>query len=184
MTFRFWLAAAIGVFALGIAWGLSSPPALMGGLSGEASAFGDLVRFAAGLPAWLMFAFILFKNISAVLLAFVLSPVLLLVPLGSLLANGWLIGYVARSVANEESVTYFLKGILPHGIIELPALFIGEAAALTFGVAAMQALFDRNKRGQFASRVRECVRLLAISGALFLPAALIEAFVTPRVLGR
>ncbi|MGE5271976.1 MAG: stage II sporulation protein M, partial [Thiohalocapsa sp.] len=38
---------------------------------------------------------------------------------------------------SEYSVGYLLAGLLPHGIIELPALFIGEAAALGFGSAAM-----------------------------------------------
>jgi stage II sporulation protein M len=182
MSFRFWLAVAIALFAFGIAWGGSSGPGATGGLPREAAALGDLAGFVTGLPAWLMFFFILFKNVSAVLFGFVFSPLLLIVPLVSLVANGWLIGYVARSIVSEQSLTYLLKGILPHGIFELPALFVGEAAALTFGVAAIQALFFKDQREQFTSRLRTCARYLTISAVLFVPAALIEAFVTPRLL--
>jgi stage II sporulation protein M len=98
--------------------------------------------------------------------------------------NGWLIGVVANTVVAERSVGYLLTGLLPHGVFELPALFIGEAAALTFGVAAIRALFDRSRGGALTVALKTNLKYVGVAAALFLPAALIETFVTPLLLRR
>jgi stage II sporulation protein M len=184
MTFRMWLVVVMSLFAAGIAWGLSTPSGSPGAFSAEANALQGLVDIIGSLPAWAMFVIILLKNISAIAFSFVLSPLFLIVPLASLLMNGWLIGVVAHAVVAERSLGYLLRGLLPHGIFELPALFIAEAAALSFGVAAMRAVFDPSRREGIAVALRANLKYLGIAAALFLPAALIEAFVTPLLLDR
>ena len=39
----------------------------------------------------------------------------------------------------------FMLGILPHGIIEIPAFIIGQAAALSLGSMAIAAVFIQEK---------------------------------------
>ncbi len=151
-------------------------------LSAETRSLEQMAKFISGLPLWLMFIFIFLKNVSAVLFSFAFSPLLLVVPVGSLLLNGWLIGAVANTVVREHSLVYFLKGVLPHGIIELPALFIGEAAAVCFGLAVIQAVFIKSKRQPFNATLKMNLKYLLIAAMLLLPAALIETFVTPRFL--
>ena len=184
MSVKTWLVIAVILFALGIVWGLSTSAGTSGAFSGETNALQQLAEFIAGLPVGLMFGFILLKNISAVLLSFVLSPFFLIMPILSLVINGWLVGAVANTVVAEHSVGYLLVGILPHGVFELPGLFIGEAAALSFGVAAMRAVIDRSGRGQLTATLKTSLKYLAISVLLFLPAALMETFVTPVLLKR
>jgi stage II sporulation protein M len=184
MSYRAWLIVVVCLFTLGIAWGLSTPRGSPGAFSAETTALQSLVDLIGKLPVGVMFAFILLKNITAVLFSFVLSPLLLVVPIASLVMNGWLIGAVANSVVAERSLGYLLAGLLPHGVIELPALFIGEAAALSFGVAAMRAAFDRSRRDDLSLALRSNLKYVGLAAGLFLPAALIETFLTPHLLGR
>jgi stage II sporulation protein M len=184
VSVKSWVVVVILLFGLGIVWGLSTPSNAAGAFSGETRSMQQLADFIAGLPAWLMFGFILVKNISAVLLSFVLSPFFLIMPVVSLVVNGWLIGAVANTVVAEHSAGYLLAGILPHGIFELPALFIGEAAAMSFGVAAMRGVLNKSNRGQLTDTLKADLRYLGISVLLFVPAAVMETFVTPLLLKR
>ncbi len=184
MKIKSWVAVVVVLFAAGIIWGLTTPSNTAGAFSGETRALQQLADFITGLPGWLMLGFILLKNVSAVLLSFVLSPLFLALPIVSLIVNGWLIGAVANNVVAQHSVGYLVAGILPHGIFELPALFIGEAAAISFGVAAMRAAFDETKRGQFTGVLKADLKYLGVSVLLFVPAAAMETFVTPLLLKR
>jgi len=101
------------------------------------------------------------------------------VPILTLAVNGWLVALVSTIVVEEESLGFVLAGLLPHGIIELPALFIGEAAALSFGAMAVIALFKKEKRNLLLPSLKQNLKYLSIALALFLPAAIIETYVTP-----
>jgi stage II sporulation protein M len=105
------------------------------------------------------------------------------VPVATLLLNGWLLGLVSTVVTEQESLGFVLAGLLPHGVIELPALFIGEAAALSFGIVAVIALFKKEKRGLFLPSLKQNLRYLTLAVALMLPAAAIETFLTPLLVG-
>ena len=182
MRYRWWVIVAVVLFGAGIAFGLSAPAAGGDGLSGDLGALEELARFITALPPWAMFLLIVFKNVTALLFSFVMGPFLLLVPLFSLALNGWVIGAVAGSVVAEHSIGYLLTGLLPHGILELPAFVMGQAASLSFGATAMLAVFRADRRGQFMPSLRLNLRYLAIACILLIPAALIEALVTPRLL--
>ena len=85
-------------------------------------------------------------------------------------------------VIQEESLGYLLAGLLPHGIFELPAFILGEAAALSFGTMAIVALFRKEGRNLLLPNLKQNSRYLMIALALLLPAAIIEAYVTPLLL--
>jgi stage II sporulation protein M len=123
------------------------------------------------------------RNITSLVLSFVLSPFLCIVPLVTLIANGWLLGFVSISALQKVSIWYVLGGLLPHGIIELPAIIMGEAAAFSFGSALILALFDKGRRASLKPDLVRSCKFLALACALLLPAAIIETFVTP-IIGR
>jgi stage II sporulation protein M len=123
------------------------------------------------------------KNVLALLLSFALSPILCLMPVLTLSVNGWILALVSSAIIKEKSLGFLLAGVLPHGIIEIPALFIGEAAALSFGVAVMVALFKKEKRSLLSSSLKQNSRYLFIALALLLPAAIIETYITPLLVG-
>lgn len=126
---------------------------------------------------------ILVNNVIVLLVSFVLSPFFGVVPVLTIILNGWVVGVFAAELAARESLGLVLAGLLPHGIIEIPALFIGEAAALSFGVAAMGSLFSADHRARFLPSLRRSLKYLGLACALLVPAALIEVFVTPLLLG-
>ena len=182
MSYRWWIIISVVLFAGGITLGLLSPTSIA---DLPAEDINDLVEFAdflATIPTWAVFIIILFKNITALVISFIFSPLLCLVPIIALVMNGWIIGFVSTSVLQEETLSYLLRGLLPHGIIELPAFIIGEAVALSFGAALILAIFKKEKRNQLVPHFRQNLKYLGLALVLLLPAAIIEAYVTPLFL--
>ena len=202
MRFRLSIVAVIIIFILGLVWGLlvshDSASSITNGtgstggssltndgtspFSAELQPMENLAKFINSLPAWAMFVIILLKNMSAVIFSFILSPLFLIVPVFSLVFNGWVIGVVSNQVIAQHSIGYLLAGLLPHGIFEIPALFIGEAAAFGFGIAIMRAVVSPNQREQLPAKLKSNLKYLVISLVILVPAALMETFVTPLLL--
>jgi len=181
LSYKRWVLVAIFLFVIGLVLGLTAPAGITNLLSEDIAAFKELGGILAPFN-FLTFIFILAKNVSAVLISFVLSPILCLVPILALTANGWLIAFVSASIVQEESLGFVLAGLLPHGIFELPALIMGQAAALSFGTMLILALFKRERRKLLLPSLRQSFKYLAIALALFLPGAIIETYLTPLLL--
>jgi len=182
MRYRWWIVITIALFGVGIAFGLADPLNLASLLSDELVYLGELGGILVPFT-FTMFIFIFIKNVVTLLFSFIFSPLLAIIPVVTLLLNGWLLGLVSAMVTEQQSLGYVLAGILPHGVIELPALFIGEAAALSFGIMAVMALFKKEKRGLFLPSLRQNLRYLGLALVLMLPAAAIETYLTPLLLG-
>jgi len=178
MKYKWWILVALLFFGIGIALGLATPTTSTNPISEEIAALEKLGDLVAPFKVSTVI-FIFMKNALALLLSFALSPILCLMPVLTLSVNGWLLALVSSAIVQEKSLGFLLAGVLPHGIIELPALFIGEAAALSFGVAVMVALFKKEKRSLLSSSLRQNSRYLIIALALLLPAAIIETYITP-----
>ena len=182
MRYRWWITIAVGLFVAGFIVGLTDPFDFASLVSSELVSLGDLAGVLDPFT-FSMFMFIFLKNITALLFSFIFSPILAIVPVGALLLNGWLLGLVSVIVTRQESLGFVLAGLLPHGIVELPAFFIGEAAAISIGIMAVIALFKKEKRGLFLPSLRQNLRYLALAAALMLPAAALETYLTPLLLG-
>lgn len=178
MKYRWWIFIAILLFGIGIGFGLVTPTSIASLISEDLVA---LEEFSGMLVPFEVSTFILIfvKNALAVLISFILSPIFCLVPILTLTLNGWLLAFISSMVVEEKSLGFVLAGLLPHGIIELPALFIGEAAALSLGAMAMVALFKKERKNLLLSSLRQNSKYLLIALALLLPAALIETYITP-----
>lgn len=181
MNYRGWIFIATFLFGIGLVLGLatpagiSPPPEYMAALEEQLS-------IILALPKFLIVIFIFIKNASALLLSFALSPIFCLVPILALTTNGWLIAFVSTAVIKEESLGFLLLGLLPHGIFELPALILGQAAALSFGTMAILALVKKEKRNLLLPNLKQNFRYLMVAFALLLPAAIIETYITPLLL--
>ena len=180
MNYKRWLLVATVIFVLGIAAGLATPP---GFISEDIIGIEDIESLTELSPSVLTI-FILFKNGLALLLSFALSPLFLIVPFIALAINGWLLAVVSVTVLEEQSLAFLLAGLLPHGVFELPAFIMAEAAALSFGTAVIAALFRKEKRGLVLPSFRQNARYLAVALLLLIPAAPIEAYLTPLLMGR
>lgn len=163
MRHRWYLVIAALLFLGGIAIGLGAPAGDAGVLTGDLGSLEKFARFLEDLPPVGMLFFILAKNVAALLFSFALSPLLCIVPIVALVLNGALIGFVALPVSSATSVGYFLAAILPHGVIEIPALVIGEAAALSTGVAVMMVPFRTDARSELGGTLRRNLKYLGIA---------------------
>ncbi len=183
MSFKHYVLLSIGLFIAGVAVGFLAPGVIAGLLAGNLSQLRDLAA-ALGPFKISTAVFIFFKNLTAALLSFTFSPVLLLLPILTLTLNGALISFVAIAGVQQRSLGFVLTAILPHGVIELTAVILAEAAALSFGVSAILALFSETRRRRFVPDLKRNLRHLVIACILLVPAALIETFITPRLIGR
>jgi len=182
MSYKKWIFIAIGLFAIGIALGLAMPANIASDLLTEDLAAIEALASILG-PFQVTTVLIIFlKNVSALLVSFLFSPLLCLIPILALTVNGWLLSFVSVIIVQEESLGLLLSGLLPHGIFELPALIIGEAAALSFGAMTIVTLIVKSKRSQLLPNLKRNLKYLGIACVLLLPAAIIETYVTPLFL--
>jgi len=182
MSYKKWIIIATSLFGVGFVLGLAAPASIKSLLSEDIAALKEFADLLAPLPQFAVFAIIFAKNTLTLLLSFIFSPILCLLPILSLTLNGWLIALVSAAVVQEKSLGFVLVGLLPHGIFELPALILGEAAALSFGTAAILALLKKERRELLLPNLKRNLRYLLIALALLLPAAIIETYVTPLLL--
>ena len=182
MSYRQWLFISIFLFGTGLVLGLVTPASTVDLLFEEISAFEEFTDVLAPLPQLALFIVIYVRNLSVVLISFTFSPFFCLLPVVTLFFNGWFIGIVSILVLRERSIGFLLAGLLPHGVLELPALIMAEAVALSFGMSVFQALFNREKRGLVLPDLKRNFKYLVISVVLFFIAAIIETFVTPLLL--
>ena len=181
MSYKKWIFIAISLFGVALVAGLFTPASITSLLSEDIAALEQLGSLLAPFNIFTVI-FIFAKNTSVLLLSFALSPLLLLVPILTLTINGWLIAFISAAVIEEESLGFVLAGLLPHGVFELPALILGQAAALSFGAVVMLALFKKEKRALLPSLLKQNLRYLILALILLLPAAIIETYITPLLL--
>jgi uncharacterized membrane protein SpoIIM required for sporulation len=94
------------------------------------------------------------------------------------------IGYIGGNIAIAGgSPLLFLSAlVLPHGIVEIPAIILAGAAILNLG-ASLTAPAENKTIGEafLSSGVRWAKMMVGLVIPLFLIAALLEVFVTPQV---
>ena len=182
MSYKRWLFISIFLFGIGLVLGFGTPAGITELFTEDIEAIEEFGKYLMELPQPAIFIFIFLKNVSVVLFSFALSPIFCLIPILTLVVNGWTIGLISTSVIEERSVGFLLAGLLPHGIFELPALIIAEAAALSFGLAVMFSAVNRERRAQLLPNLKQNMKYILISLALLLVAAIIEAYLTPILL--
>ena len=179
---KFWFLGVTALFGVCLALGLRMPAPDVA-IQETLGDFSALFEMLANLPPFVLALFILVNNAITLLFSFGFAPLFGLVPLFIVGFNGWLIGVVVASIVQTEGVGYAVKGLLPHGIIEIPAFLFAEAVALSFAVTLFASLLVKEKRAQlFPSFVRH-LRMLGIAMALLVPAAFIEVYVTGWLIG-
>jgi len=181
MSYKKWIFIAIFLFGIGLVFGLATPASDINLLSEDITALQELSSILVPFE-FLTVILILAKNVSVLLLSFALSPIFCLMPILALTVNGWLIAFISAIVIQEESLGFVLAGLLPHGIFELPAFILGEAAALSFGVMAILALFKKERRNLSLLSLKQDLRCLMVALILLVPAAIIEIYITPLLL--
>ncbi|MDQ0872670.1 stage II sporulation protein M [Paenibacillus sp. V4I3] len=136
-------------------------------------------------PQLWFFIFIFLNNaIKSVVIIF-LGLLLGILPLFMLIANGMILGYVLSLQTHESTLSIVLKGILPHGIIEIPVILIACAYGLKLGLLVWKSvaqLFvpdkDKTARTELVKILHLTKPLIVSIVVLLLVAAIIESTLT------
>ncbi|MBP1912461.1 stage II sporulation protein M [Thermococcus stetteri] len=94
-------------------------------------------------------------------------------------ANGFIVGLVV-GVLKERGIPVktLILGLVPHGIIEVPAILLAGAA----GMCWYRRIIDEEDKGKgFKEGALRALRLYLVVLVMLLIAAFIEAYVTPNV---
>ena len=125
----------------------------------------------------------IFFNNYKVSIYLVVAGTLLLPAIIIMFSNGFLVGFIIKYLQLKElGLLFFLKGVLPHGIFELPALFIAGGMGLRIGLSFLS--LDNKKRAKEVSRsVREAaaIHILVVTPLLLL-AAFVETYISAALI--
>jgi len=124
---------------------------------------------------------ILAKNIVAVIVMWLSGTLLTIPTIASLALNGYIIGIAITLTGNPAKA---LIAILPHGVIELPAVIIAGACGLRIGVEAARKIASIITHGKASMKkaFKETIKPMTVSITLLIPAAIIEVYVTPTLI--
>jgi stage II sporulation protein M len=130
----------------------------------------EIAEKASSLKGLDLIIFIFDNNIRSAFLGLILGVLLGVFPFINALSNGIVLGYVFSKVWQISGFADFWR-ILPHGIFELPAIFI----ALGIGIKLGMFVFSNNKMKEFKYRFWSSLKaFVSIIAPLLIIAAIIE----------
>ena len=130
------------------------------------------------LPSEITTVSIAVNNLTAVFVMLLGAVSIGIVTVLGLVLNGLLIGVVVGLAGQELSTTVILALLVPHGIIEIPALLIVAAIGLRFGRLTVRYIRGTESELVTERDLREAGWLVAVACLLIVVAAYIEANVT------
>jgi stage II sporulation protein M len=173
------LAFLIAGVGAGVA-AIFSYPALSDHLQRE---LGGFVHIFRALPKMNLLLAIFFNNAVKTLLVIVLGRFFGLLPALFLLANGAAIAIAVYSSSQLRGLTHSILILVPHGLLELPAVLLGTSVGFMIGFHSFRRVLgkaDRSNTGQLGAALRF---FLVVIVPLLIVAASIEVFITPVVAG-
>ena len=132
-----------------------------------------------------MIMLFIFKNNTIISFLAMLGGIFFgILPVIFILVNGFFIGVVVFSSVQEYGILVVLSALLPHGIIELPMIFISASIGLRLGVLAFQKIFNRKEKEiRFKYELFSAIRFfVTVIVPLLFIAAIIETFITSSIL--
>jgi stage II sporulation protein M len=182
---RAFIGIVVALFLLSAAIGYMVPAASPEATSALLSGLQDKAESLSGQSPPAMMLGIFANNAVGSLMALLLGLIAGLFPLFFVASNGMVIGIMLEIVVEKlgaaGGATVFAAGILPHGVLELPAVLISTAIGLKLGYAALRTLLKGD--GRVAAELKDglLIFLFWLVPILFL-AAFIETFVTGAIL--
>lgn len=141
----------------------------------------NLIEPAKNYSPFQMFGFIFFQNLTVALISIFLGIIFGFIPVLITIINGLSLGVVSSIFQEQFNLYFFMAGILPHGIIEIPAFIFSAASGLWLWRSIWQRLlYDKgNLKEEFFSII---VFFVLVIAPMLIVAAMIETFITPRIL--
>ncbi len=180
-----WTLVALSVFTLGMAYGfitavsdgafvaLIVPPKLIQQVEGGTVWFDSILAMKPQASTWIMT-----NNISVSFLAFAMGMTFGLGTLYLMVFNGLMVGTLAGLCHTNGLSVPFWSFVLPHGVIELTAIFIAGGAGFLLG-GALLFPGDLPRKDALLKRARQAGRLILGCVPLLVIAGIVEAFFSP-----
>lgn len=177
-------AVFLAVFAATTVWIATSPAALDVALPPEvrdAYLAEDFEAYYSSQPSGQFGTLVFTNNARVGILAFA-SGIAFAVPTLAVLAyNALNVGVAAGAFHAAGTAPLFWGLILPHGLLELTAIFVAAGTGLRLGWAIV-APGDRTRGAALTEEARRAIVIVIGLVLVFLVAAVLEAFVTPSPL--
>jgi stage II sporulation protein M len=135
-----WAVTALFFFSAIIGF-LFQPPSIITLISGYIN---DVLAKTQGMSSLNLILFIFFNNMKVGFMGLLYGFLLGIFPILSIFVNGYVVGYVSSYAISSTGVISLLN-LLPHGIFELPAIFISLGMGVKFGTF----LFYKEKMKKF-----------------------------------
>lgn len=138
------------------------------------------------IPAKILFIFL--NNLFVSLLSIFLGAILGIFPVFAALLNGFIVGIVAGTAVESKGFSYLLAGIIPHGILELSAIFLSIGLGLKFGyliIGTIASIFQGKSTEDVKIKAffHEVKGILPSIVVLLLIAAFVEVLITGAIIG-
>ena len=130
---------------------------------------------------------ILYHNLNSAITTFAFSIFFGIYPIISSFINGFAIGFLGGlTVKTPFDLLLFLVLILPHGVLEIPAIFCECTSGILLFLFIFRTLKDKiqgftfkEAYGYNKDNIKHSLVLFLVSMVLFIIAAFIEGFITP-----
>jgi len=191
---RYWLYFVVGLAlvwsAFALVLSISFPGTYEGFANYLGSVFGDILGDIEPEQKFELSLALFKQNFLASFLDIALGAVLGLVPVITIAVNFFALGFLAApsfvpSVFDFEAVPLgiFLVAILPHGVFEIPAIFLSAAFGMRLGWQWLFPSSAGRRLNVFKSAVVDSVKILPLVLVLLIIAAFVESYVTGWILG-
>jgi uncharacterized membrane protein SpoIIM required for sporulation len=184
---RFVAAAALicAVVALGVGTWIARSPAVLDAAAPaalrEAYVDEDFASYYSAQPSAEFASRVFTNNVGVAIVAFAGGLTVGLLTLGVLVVNAANLGFAAGLFAAAGQSARFWGLVLPHGLLELTAVFVAGGAGLRLGWAIVEP-GDRSRREALSAEARRAMAVVTGLVGVFGVAGLIEGFVTGSAL--
>jgi stage II sporulation protein M len=124
---------------------------------------------------------IFLNNTFLSLVSLVLGIAVGIFPMLFIASNGYFVGMISYLVGQQKGFVFILLALLPHGVVELPMIFISASIGLQLGHHAFLSLIGRPTEVRKEIKKGLMFYFSFIMPLLFI-AAMIETFVTPIII--
>ena len=128
-----------------------------------------------GFPAFILY---LKHNLTGLLIIWCGGFVPAIAPLFNILATGFILG----SLLVDRGVLYSFLSIFPHGIVEIPAILVGNVFSLRLGLRWIFQKTAGERKRTFVTDLQNSLKIGLLCMFLIVIAAMIETFATPKIL--
>jgi len=175
---RPYLKASLVIFGIGIVIGLMINSRFPEIADHFQSSLVSFVKIFRGLSKLQLAAAIFLNNAVKTLAAILFGCLFGVIPGFFLFANGIALGLVFSMSLQSRGLWMSLASIVPHGILELPAVFFGTSIGLMLGAHAVKSIFTGTETTLGAELIRGLRIFCTVILPLLLIAAFVEAFLT------